>query len=145
MSFFEEAAGFRFCQGQRDHEVAGSLVLGFQVAGYARPLVRGGKSNLIRLDFLFWLPFGNHTCFKSNLFGWLLLVALPFSLHCGGKSNLIRLDFLFWLPFSLLYLKLFQPFTLYIVTKNSQKVKYSFLIFAITFIYTSFLFHSFMV
>lgn len=103
MSFFEEAAGFRFCQGQRDYEVAGSLVLGFQVGGYARSLVRGGKSNLIRLDFLFWLPF------------------------------------------SLLYLKLFQPFTLYIVTKNSQKVKYSFLIFAITFIYTSFLFHSFMV
>lgn len=103
------------------------------------------KSNINDLFFLFWLPFGNHTCFKSNLFGRLLLISLPFPLQCGVKSNLNCLFFLFWLPFLLLYLKLFQPFTLYIVTKNSQKVKYSFLIFAITFIYTSFLFYSFVV
>ncbi len=53
--------------------------------------------------------------------------------------------FPFFVAFLLFYLKLFQPFTLYIVTKNSQKVKYSFLIFDITFIYISFLFYSFVI
>ena len=68
----------------------GSPVWGFPVASYTASPVLGmqkqpfrvarvislpffllwdKKSNINCLFFLFWLPFGNHTCFKSNLFG----------------------------------------------------------------------------